>query len=106
MVEGTPQYGGQTYSTTHASQQWAIRDVPTPRQLVAQLDQWVIGQAGAKQVSAPRARRAALVDADGGWATARALRALAAYSGALASARVLLLLHAPRLWLPRGCLAG
>lgn len=51
-MEGTPQFGGQNYSSTHATQNWGIKDVPTPRALVAQLDQWVIGQKAAKKVCA------------------------------------------------------
>jgi hypothetical protein len=59
LVEGTPQFGGQNYSSTHATQNWGIKDVPTPRQLVAQLDQWVIGQSPAKKVRRAAARRGA-----------------------------------------------
>jgi hypothetical protein len=51
-MEGTPQFGGQNYSSTHASQAWGIKEVPTPKQLVSQLDQWVIGQTPAKKTLA------------------------------------------------------
>jgi len=52
VMEGTPQFGGQNYSSTHATQQWGIKDVPTPKRLVLQLDQWVIGQGAAKKTLA------------------------------------------------------
>ncbi|GBF99118.1 ATP-dependent Clp protease ATP-binding subunit [Raphidocelis subcapitata] len=52
LMEGTPQFGGQNFSSTHATQAWGIKEVPTPKQLVAQLDQWVIGQAAAKKTLA------------------------------------------------------
>jgi hypothetical protein len=52
VLEGTPQFGGQNYGSAHATQQWGVREVPTPRQLVAQLDQWVVGQAAAKKTLA------------------------------------------------------
>jgi ATP-dependent Clp protease ATP-binding subunit ClpX len=51
--EGTPHFGGQSYGSAHATAAgWAARDVPTPRQLVAKLDEWVIGQPYAKRVLA------------------------------------------------------
>lgn len=30
---------------------WGVRDIPTPKEMVGKLDDWVIGQAPAKKVS-------------------------------------------------------
>lgn len=49
-MTGQTQYGGQNYSGTSATMNWGIRDIPTPREMVAMLDQWVVGQPAAKKV--------------------------------------------------------
>lgn len=50
MGEGTPQFGGASHSTTHASYHWSIKQVPSPKDIVTELDKYVIGQADAKKV--------------------------------------------------------
>ena len=48
-----PNFGGRTSEGTIAShQRWGIERVPTPREIVAMLDQYVVGQAEAKKVLA------------------------------------------------------
>lgn len=49
LVSGQTQFGGQSFSGTHAAVNWGVKDVPTPREMVAALDQWVIGQPAAKK---------------------------------------------------------
>ena len=49
-MTGQTQYGGQNYSGTSASMNWGIRDIPTPKEMVQKLDEWVIGQPAAKKV--------------------------------------------------------
>ena len=44
------QFGGQTTNTTTASRDFGLNKVPTPREIVAALDQYVIGQAHTKKV--------------------------------------------------------
>lgn len=45
-----PQFGGATTNTV-SGQHFGISRLPTPREMVAALDQFVIGQAHAKRVS-------------------------------------------------------
>ncbi|KAF8063025.1 CLPX1 [Scenedesmus sp. PABB004] len=52
VVSGQTQYGGQSFSGTHASMHWGVKDIPTPKEMVAALDDWVIGQPAAKKVLA------------------------------------------------------
>eukprot|EP00775_Hariotina_reticulata_P007216 gene7216-7429_t len=52
VVSGQTQFGGQNYSGTHATMNWGIKDIPTPREMVAALNDWVVGQPGAKRVLA------------------------------------------------------
>jgi hypothetical protein len=47
---GQTQYGGQNFSGTSATMNWGIRDIPTPKEMVAALDEWVVGQPAAKKV--------------------------------------------------------
>ncbi len=47
----TLQFGGMSHSGTSASYSWAMKRLPTPREMVRQLDRWVIGQPQAKRVS-------------------------------------------------------
>lgn len=49
-MTGQTQYGGQNFSGTSASMNWGIRDIPTPKEMVAALDEWVVGQPAAKKV--------------------------------------------------------
>lgn len=48
----TPAFGGQTTTSSHATHNWGLSRVPTPRELVAALDQYVVGQDYAKKVLA------------------------------------------------------
>jgi ATP-dependent protease Clp ATPase subunit len=50
VMTGQTQYGGQNFSGTSATMNWGIRDIPTPKEMVAALDQWVVGQPAAKKV--------------------------------------------------------
>lgn len=50
VVSGQTQFGGQNFSGTHASMQWGIKDIPTPKEMVAALNDWVVGQGPAKKV--------------------------------------------------------
>jgi hypothetical protein len=51
VVSGQTQFGGQNFSGTHASMHWGVKDIPTPKEMVGQLDDWVVGQPAAKRVS-------------------------------------------------------
>ena len=51
VLMGQTQFGGASYNTTHASHNWGAKEIPTPKQMVAMLDQWVVGQPQAKKVS-------------------------------------------------------
>lgn len=51
-LEAIPQFGGNTTNTTTANHQWGFTRVPSPRDLVRALDQYVIGQEHAKKVLA------------------------------------------------------
>ena len=50
IMSGQTQFGGQNFSGTSASMNWGIRDIPTPKEMVAQLNEWVVGQPAAKKV--------------------------------------------------------
>ena len=50
LMEAVPQFGGSTTHASSASHSWGIKDVPTPSEIVAALDQHVIGQQHAKRV--------------------------------------------------------
>jgi ATP-dependent protease Clp ATPase subunit len=52
VVSGQTQFGGQNYSGTHATMNWGIKDIPTPREMVSALNDWVVGQPAAKRVLA------------------------------------------------------
>lgn len=52
---GQTQYGGQNFSGTSATMNWGIRDIPTPKEMVAALDEWVVGQPAAKKVGSAEA---------------------------------------------------
>jgi hypothetical protein len=51
---GIPSYGGRAPDGTSAqpSPAWGVQQVPTPREMVTLLDQYVVGQAQAKKVLA------------------------------------------------------
>ncbi|KAG1679815.1 hypothetical protein FOA52_012727 [Chlamydomonas sp. UWO 241] len=51
-LEAVPQFGGQTVSSASATPGLGLGKVPTPRQIVEALDQYVVGQARAKRVLA------------------------------------------------------
>jgi hypothetical protein len=51
VVSGQTQFGGQNFSGTHASMHWGVKDIPTPKEMVGALDDWVVGQPAAKRVS-------------------------------------------------------
>jgi hypothetical protein len=51
VMMGQTQFGGASYNTTHASHYWGVKEIPTPKQMVSMLDQWVVGQPQAKKVS-------------------------------------------------------
>lgn len=51
VMSGQTAFGGQNFSGTSASMNWGIRDIPTPKEMVAQLNEWVVGQPAAKKVS-------------------------------------------------------
>eukprot|EP00798_Chlamydomonas_sp_ICE-L_P015544 gene15544-21636_t len=52
MLEAVPQFGGNSSVCTSAPKDWGIHRVPTPREIVAELDLHVVGQAHAKRVLA------------------------------------------------------
>ncbi|KAF6252944.1 P-loop containing nucleoside triphosphate hydrolase protein [Scenedesmus sp. NREL 46B-D3] len=52
VVSGQTQFGGQNFSGTHASMHWGVKDIPTPKEMVGALDDWVVGQPAAKRVLA------------------------------------------------------
>jgi hypothetical protein len=54
VVSGQTQFGGQNFSGTHASMHWGVKDIPTPKEMVGALDDWVVGQPAAKRVSSSR----------------------------------------------------
>lgn len=56
IMSGDTQFGGQSFSGTSASMNWGIKDIPTPKEMVAQLNDWVIGQPAAKKVCICRAQ--------------------------------------------------
>jgi hypothetical protein len=51
VVSGQTQFGGQNFGGTHASMHWGVKDIPTPKEMVGALDDWVVGQPAAKRVS-------------------------------------------------------
>lgn len=51
VVSGQTQFGGQNFGGTHASMNWGVKDIPTPKEMVGALDDWVVGQPAAKRVS-------------------------------------------------------
>ena len=52
-MSGIPSYGGRAPDGTVASgPKWGIDQVPTPRQLVEKLDEYVVGQSDAKKILA------------------------------------------------------
>ncbi|PSC69399.1 ATP-dependent CLP protease ATP-binding subunit [Micractinium conductrix] len=52
-MSAIPNYGGKTSEGTNASHhRWGLDRVPTPREIVAHLDQYVVGQRQAKKVLA------------------------------------------------------
>ncbi|WIA19909.1 hypothetical protein OEZ85_005802 [Tetradesmus obliquus] len=52
VVSGQTQFGGQNFGGTHASMNWGVKDIPTPKEMVGALDDWVVGQPAAKRVLA------------------------------------------------------
>lgn len=50
IASGQTQFGGQNFSGTSATMHWGVKDIPTPKEMVAQLNEWVIGQPSAKKV--------------------------------------------------------
>mmetsp|Transcript_12269 Transcript_12269/g.29945 ORF Transcript_12269/g.29945 Transcript_12269/m.29945 type:complete len:612 (-) Transcript_12269:1270-3105(-) len=51
-LEAVPQFGGSTTNTTTSQHNWQVHKLPSPKEMVAALDEYVVGQEQAKKILA------------------------------------------------------